>query len=321
MGGIALGLLACAIGFVSLSLFNKSRVWLQTSPVPHNSTPPSPAKLNRIPGWLLVITWLALVIFSGYLALTWIPRSLIGIPQPAAILENQPLGFLTGPTATPFQPRHPTPVYSPQSAEASQLSFDFQGVDFSPQAGWRKIIIDPSSQQVNQGKPIELAFMPAETCNFGDQQACVSAHTVEGMGNLIFLTVHSGYGGEGQPFRHAMEGTGINKAAFSLAQVQENLKALQHAQVSLAVDDNESGGFEVRGVIRIPAAQLGTYFSLPIVDALKMAGSLNPDIWAAIDPHMPLLVMETCGWKMSSEPGSESVSDTTGSVYVVLIQP
>lgn len=99
------------------------------------------------------------------------------------------------------------------------------------------------------------------------------------------------------------------------------MTALRGAQVSISADGDERGGFILKGVIRIPATLIEEYFALPIEDALELAGSLNAEIWATIDHDLPMLVFETCGWKVPSEAGAERVIDTTGSVYVALIQP
>ena len=56
---------------------------------------------------------------------------------------------------------------------------------------------------------------------------------------MILATVHSGIGGEGQALRSALEGTGINRAAFPLDVVQRKLEALRGAQVALNGADAE----------------------------------------------------------------------------------
>jgi hypothetical protein len=318
--GISLGILTFAIGVLSLLLVRRENIVLRLSfgleksqLLPFQST-------ILIQKRILLLVLLGLMIFTGYLVFTQIPRALIGFPQPVSGPEVVSLVWDGIHTPTPFQPRHPTPIFIPEAETASSPAFEFQILDFSPQSGWAKITIDPPNQQINQGKPITLSFIPDEKCVFGDQRACVSAHSTE-VGNLVFLSIHSGYGGEGQAFRHAVEGTAVNAAAFSLAQVQANLDALQGAQVSVSANGDESGGFILKGVIRIPATIVEDYFALPIEDALELAGSLAPEIWAALDRSQPKLVFETCGWKMPAEPGSERVKNTTGSVYVVLIQP
>ena len=40
----------------------------------------------------------------------------------------------------------------------------------------------------------------------------------------------------------------------------------------------------------------------------------------AIDPTRPMLVFETCGWKMAEERWYPGTSATTGSIYVGVIQ-
>lgn len=318
--GFSLVVLSFAIGFLSLLLFQKSKLafrtpnFLLSNPLPgHKNT----ISINR---WLLLFLWFGMILFVGYLVVVWVPQFIIGPPRPIAISVMSPLFFDDSLTATPFQPRHPTPVYSSELESKLSPTFDFQGINFRSRADWFRISIDPPSPSVNQGNPINLTFLPSETCDFGDQQACVSSHSL-GQQNLVFLTIHSGFGGEGQAFRHAVEGTGINKAAFSLAKVDANLNSLQGAQVSITANGDETGGFAVRGVMRIPAAQVDAYFDLPIAEALKLAASLNPDILSTIDQSQPLLIFETCGWKIPTEPGADSVSNTTGSVYIVVIQP
>lgn len=317
---VTFGALLFAIGFLSFLLLYQSRFAARASNHPQNNLPLGNQKPILRNHWLVLIILISLISLAGFLISVWVPQFIVGQPQPMAVSMISPLSFDNSLTATPFQPRHPTPVYSPELEPENPPTFDFQQINFEPQLDWFQLSIDPPSPQVNQGKPINLSFIPAEACNFGDHQACISTHTMDQQ-NLIFLTIHSGFGGEGQAFRHAVEGTGINKASFSQAKVAANLSALQAAQVSITTNGDESGGFEVRGVIRVPAIQVDAYFDLPIEAALKMAISLNPDVWSGIDKNLPLLIFETCGWKIPNEPGAEGVSDTTGSVYIVIIQP
>ena len=99
--------------------------------------------------------------------------------------------------------------FTPQGAETLNISrYDFYGIDFSSSAERIKFEILSPTGDVNQGKPVVLSFIPGNTCIFGDQQACVYPHQAWGQ-NMIFLTIHSGVGGEGQEFRHVIEGTGL----------------------------------------------------------------------------------------------------------------
>jgi len=314
-GGVALGLLAFALGFAGLLLLTPGvpvKVGGEISRIGGNTS-----RTSRRARFLALLVLIGLAISVGTLVVLSLPRWLVGPASPG--IAPPELGLLepVGITATPFQPRHPTPEFVPASQSVGIPAWNATDLNFWPQtAAWVQIWIDPTGPQVNGGQPIEVAFRPAESCEFGDQQACVT--TSQG---LIFLTVHSGYGGEGQLFRHALEGSGLNAAAFSLETVQANMQALQGAQVAITTDGRQQGGLQVQTVLRIPPDRLEAYFALPVEAALELAGALNPVAWAAIDPDKPMLVFETCGWRMPSEPGSERASATTGSVYITVIQP
>ena len=319
LGG-ALGILSFGIGFLGLLLIQKSRLAFRVTHNLPSGLPPGSYKLILLNRGIILLLLVGMISMVGYLIFVWVPNIIVGQPGPKTISMISMLSIEDSLTATPFQPQHPTPVYAIDFETIEPPTFDFQQFSFMPQSTVFQISIDPPSPEVNQGKPIKLAFIPANICIFGDQQACVSAHRIDHQ-NLVFLTVHSGYGGEGQGFRHAVEGTGINRAGFSLDKVDAHLNALQGAQVSISEEDDEAGGFLLRGVIRIPASQVEAYFALPIEEALKLAASLNPEVWSTIDQQRALFIFETCGWKLPSEPGSGDVSDTTGSVYIAVIQP
>lgn len=88
------------------------------------------------------------------------------------------------------------------------------------------INIIPPDKRVNRGKPIVISFVPGQKCNYGDQSACSSIYQSMMKSEIVFITIHCGVKGEGQAFRHAVEGTGINSAAFDLKKVRNNLMAL-----------------------------------------------------------------------------------------------
>jgi hypothetical protein len=167
---------------------------------------------------------------------------------------------------------------------------------------------------------VELSFIPGKTCNFGDHHACVSEF-FDGGRNLVFLTVHSGVGGEAQDFRHAVEGTGINRAGYSLKKVQAKLDSLSGAQVAILQDGDQVSSFTLVGVARIPPDYIQAYLKAPIHDALALAVKLNPDLKETLHPSLPIVAFETCGWKMFGEPWLPGVTSTTGSIYLGIIQP
>ena len=145
------------------------------------------------------------------------------------------------------------------------------------------------------------------------------------MTNVVFLTVHSGVGGEAETFRRAVEGRrihslGANRAAYSLKRIQNNLANLTGAQVTVSQGERVLQGLSLVGTARLGPAWLAQYYRLPAGEALELTASLDPAFTARIAPEQPMLIFETCGWKLPSEPGSQGVADTSGSVYLGVIQ-
>jgi hypothetical protein len=166
-------------------------------------------------------------------------------------------------------PDSPPPVARVSSPPSLELS----GIDFGNQQDWVRIKIYPTSQQVNDGQPVILKFIPGQRCIFGDNHACVAAFIDNEGTPVIWLTIHSGVGGEGQPFRDAVEGTGIDRAAYSLKKILSNLQALSGSQVVIS-----QGTRTIRPALasdgahsRIDAARL---FQHPL---RKYPGFLHPD--------------------------------------------
>ena len=137
-------------------------------------------------------------------------------------------------TETPFAPLKGTPVVIPTAlppgleaqvavvestqvlpVEPSEPSTDFYGINFSNNKERVTIKITPKNKKINGGKPIVISFLPGKRCVFGDQHACVAAFLNENLVNTIFLTVHSGEGGQAQSYRNALEGTLINSGAYT----------------------------------------------------------------------------------------------------------
>jgi len=176
--------------------------------------------------------------------------------------------------------------------------------------------IFPNDDRVNRGRPIRMRFKPGVDCAFGSQRACVSAYLQPDGREVIFLSIHSGVGGQAQSYRHAVEGTGINQAGFTLPETLQNLLALRGASVGIRQNDLELYQFTLIESTRVPASDLQTYFALPITQALEH--TLPADALPISD--QPLLVFETCGWHMPGESRADAVSSTTASVYLTVIQ-
>jgi hypothetical protein len=240
-------------------------------------------------------------------------KTVVLVPMPGWQNEVQPPVVEGGAAAGSGAPDHLT------EGSAQEPTFDFYGIDFgSPQRVTIEII--PLDAQVNKGKPIKISFMPGERCEFGDRHACTYAYKPTNTGNVIVVTVHSGMGGEAQRFRAALEGTGINRAGYPLKKVNANLQSLAGAAVVISQGEHVVESVQMTAVTRIPARALKRYFRASLAEILEVAADLDPGIGGLVDPDQPQIVLETCGWKMPGEDGSENVSDTTGSVYLGIIR-
>ena len=172
-------------------------------------------------------------------------------------------------------------------------------------------------REINGGRDITIHFSPASDCPFGSGTACISRHH---NGQVILLTIHSGVGGQGEAFRWAVEGTGINSAFFSLARIQENLDRLAQSPVTLEMGADSLDGLELAGVARIPPADLEEYFRLPFDEALSLAAKSNPALVSALAGGDGLLIFEICGWAVPGEPWAPGVSSTSASIYLGFIR-
>jgi hypothetical protein len=228
------------------------------------------------------------------------------------------------PTATPFVFLHPTSAPTlavkqipPQKVEPSPPP-DFPGIDFNDTSAWITLIITPPNNQVNQGHPIRIKFLPGSTCDFGTHRGCISTFQ-SGNSGVIFVSVHSGMGGEGQDFRNSVEGTSINSAWFPVDQVLRNLNSLAGAQVSIS-QSGHTVDAQLARAARVPAQGLQGYLNTPVENALSYASAYDHGLDAFAPPNQPILVFETCGWRMLSENWNDAVSDTTASIYLGVIQ-
>ena len=236
----------------------------------------------------------------------------------------QPIAF----TPTAFQPDPPTAKASvklPQPTRTIQAAIpaaaqDFFGVDFGKDDHKVTIQITPRSQAVNQGKPILISFLPGKTCTFGDQRGCVYSYRAKSGATILYVSVHSGVGGEAQALRHALEGTGINQAAFSIRQIQANLQILEGSSVRITQGERTLDGLLLTHAGRVTAQKIESYFRAPLEQALATAAAVDPSLLPAVNPAVPQLVIETCGWKSREEPWAAGVTSTTASIYLGIIR-
>ena len=221
-------------------------------------------------------------------------------------------------TATPFLPFHPT--LTPPVAQPVELNYQFHGIDFAPGSEEITLRFWPASDTLNGGLPIKVRFLPGETCIFGDHYGCVSHFLSTADGEVIWISVHSGVGGEGQELRNSLEGTGINSAGFSLNQTLLNLDELKSASVTLQQGQMTIDLPTVIAAARIPADQVTGYLSLPYDQALATTIANDTVSLEQIESSKTTLIIETCGWRMPGEPGNWLVTDTTASIYLGVIQ-
>ena len=98
------------------------------------------------------------------------------------------------------------------------------------------IQITPRNASFNLGRAIQIAFIPAKACVFGDKRGCVFAYRAPSGAAIYFVSVHSGVGGEGQTLRHALEGTGINQAGLSWITILKKADNFRKAYRGFDVD-------------------------------------------------------------------------------------
>jgi hypothetical protein len=249
-------------------------------------------------------------------------------PQPAALAKQLPQAPTDWQIYLPFMPQmqpanplaHPNPP-TPAAPVTSLPSLNLFGIDFGNQQDWVRIKIYPSDRRVNNGEPIILKFLPGNHCAFGDHHACVTAFRGSEGTPIIWLTIHSGVGGEGQPFRDAVEGTGIDRAAYSLQKITANLKALSGSQVVISQGTTSTKDLRLQATTRIPGSMLQGYFNTPLEDTLDFSIQVAPELQPANQSTLPLLVFETCGWRVPSQPWFPGTTDTSASVYLSVIEP
>lgn len=179
------------------------------------------------------------------------------------------------------------------------------------------ILLNPDNEQNHAITPVEIRFLPGKQCNFGDGYACINEFTTSFGNRITFLSVHSGYGGDGDALRNLFEGTGINMGLFTRDQVLKNIQVLSGSEVKIKQGDKEVGGLNILSIVRIPPELVKEYISLPVEQSFSLAIELG-----ALDPEalrQDLLVIETCGWQLPDEKSVDGLENTSSSVYVTLI--
>jgi len=212
----------------------------------------------------------------------------------------------------------PQPIIS-STPTLSAPTLNFYGINFGSNDKTIFIQIFPKNNKINQGKPILIEVLPGKDCQFGDQRACISAYRKSEDGNVIFITVHSGIGGEAETFRRAIEGLGLNQPAYTVGKAEKNLAILEGARVKITQGKRVLDGLIFADAVRVPPTLVKKYFTQSVDGSMEIAAELDLGWQRFTSPDQPVLVFETCGWKMPAEPWAPGVSRTTGSVYLGVI--
>lgn len=236
------------------------------------------------------------------------------------------------PSATPFQPQGPTltafrpPAATLTAAPPAVASAAPPEPTPAPGAEFAALFMQGADRPaalriappaaVNGGRELAMHFTPAGSCPYGSGLACLSRHLG---GRVTLLTIHSGLGGEGEVFRAAVEGSGLNLAFFSLPQIQRSLAALSGAPAALRVGEQARDDLTLARVVRVPPRRLAAYFSRPFDEALAAAAEDDPAVAELLAQGGDLLLFEICGWQLPGEAWAEGVTPSTGSVYLGFI--
>jgi hypothetical protein len=192
--------------------------------------------------------------------------------------------------------------------------FDINFQEGSPSV---TIILDPDIEQNHAITPVEITFLPGKQCNFGDGYACINEFMTSTGNRITFVSVHSGYGGEGEELRNLFEGTGINMGLFATDKVLNIIQSLSGTGVEIVQGDTKIEGLALTSVTRIPPEHFTAYTTLPIEEGLDYAVQNN-----LLDPallNQDLLIIETCGWRLPGETQIEGLNVTSNSVYLTLV--
>jgi hypothetical protein len=197
------------------------------------------------------------------------------------------------------------------------LDRKFHGIDFSDGASPVSLRIIPDDERRNGSQITEISFLPGDHCIFGEGLACTYAFSSAYGSKVIFLSVHSGLGGEADALRDLIEGTGINQGLYTVERVNQNIQALLDSDVVLLQEDVDLAGLELVSIIRIDPENLDEYMSLPVEQALGFAeevSSHNPDVF-----NQDLILLETCGWRLPDDADVPGLENTSYSVYLILM--
>jgi hypothetical protein len=225
-----------------------------------------------------------------------------------------------GPTPTALPSPSPSPTTEPSPQAPPPLTEVWHGADFS-EGNRVQIVLRPEGALDPGLDRVRIAFRTGRPCEYTHFRACVALHPGDAAhAGVLLATVHSGLGGDGQSLRHALEGTGLNTAAFGLDEIARRMEALAGACATVLQGQGEGETARVVAVLRVPPDRISEYFTLAPYEALERFGGEIPALRRALDRPGALLVIETCGWRHPAEWGLPGASDTTGSIYLLVLR-
>lgn len=190
-------------------------------------------------------------------------------------------------------------------------------IDFSPHGASISMIIEPNHSMIELDERVEISFLPGDRCTYGDGRACVYTFYLSDQNKVTFASVHSGMGGEGEPFRDMIEGTGLNQGLFTANQVSNNTQSISGSKVSIQQGNSTITGLTLTTIARIPPAHLETYLSLPVEQTLAFVMELG--LLDSENLNGDVFVLETCGWQLPGEENNVNYPNTTQSIYLGII--
>lgn len=241
------------------------------------------------------------------------------------LLRSKPaVGQVQNSTPTPFRPLHPTLAFTPEiqpppPALETVKESKIPGIELTAGKNPLSLRIKPDTKKINAGKNIKITFNLGADCEYGDGNACVNAYMDTLGAEITVLTVHSGLGGEAQELRQALEGTGFDQAGVTLQEVRRNLQNLVDSSVKISRGAQGEADLRVIAAVRLPARQVRTYIELPVTEILAYAAQQNPELLPYVHPDEPLILLETCGWRMPGENLPPGLPDTSASIYLLVM--
>lgn len=196
----------------------------------------------------------------------------------------------------------------------NELNPILTAIDISPAGERITVQIQQKVDNPHSGRSVEVSFLPGEQCVFGDGRACMYYFDDSSNNRVILASVHSGTGGEGEVFRDFIEGTGINLGLYTTEQVTNNIQSLIGSEIHINQGETIISGLVLHEIVRIPAAYIETYLSLPVDQTLTLVEEITGgrlDIF-----NQDLFILETCGWRLPDENHLSDYPNSMQSIYL-----